>query len=118
MKFTILRQFRKIQGTIEDVFTYLETDLQTTLKDLSTGLTKLSFDDNFQGWVEEVTIPASSELKILNRLQTKIPSYKLILRGKTGAESVVDGDTEWTIDNVYLKNLSGSSVTVTVAFLV
>jgi len=118
MKFPIFRQFRRITGDIRDVFEYLETDLQYALKELTTLLRNLSFDDNFQGWVQEVTIPAGSEVKIFNRLENRIPNYRIVLRGGTNAEQVVDGDTEWTIDSVYLKNLSGTSVTVKVAFLV
>jgi hypothetical protein len=117
MKIPTFRQFRQIAGSIEDVMSYLSTDLQYSMKELATALRRLTLDDNFDGWVQEVTIPAASEIKIFNRLETKIPSYRIILRGGTGSESVVDGDTEWTISNVYLKNPGGSPVTITVAFL-
>lgn len=117
MKFPTFRQFRRISGDIRDVLEYLETDLQYVMKELATVLRNLSFEDNFQGWVEEVTIPAGAELKIFNRLQNTIPSYRLILRGKAGSELVVDGDTAWDFENVYLKNTGGSPVTVTVAFM-
>ena len=118
MKFPTFRQFRKITGNINDIFTYLEVDLQYVMKELATGLRRLSFNDNFEGWVQQVSIPAGTEIALQNRLEAKIPNYKLILRGKAGAESVVDGDTEWNLEKVYLKNVGGSTVTVTVAFLV
>lgn len=100
-----------------DVVRYLSIDLVKGMRELTNGLSKLTFDQNFESFETTVTIPASSELAIRNELRGVVPTKRLIVRGGTGAYSVVDGDTAWTTDYVYMKNTSGSSVTVTLVFL-
>jgi hypothetical protein len=116
MKFAIQREFRPSRNTLDEVIKYLTVDLKCSLLDLSLGLTKLSFQDNFAGFIETITIPASSSVEIINRLD-EVPSYRVILRGGTGAQNVVDGDSTWTAQTVSLKNVGLTTVTVTVAFL-
>ena len=114
MKFSAFKEFR-INASGAGVEEYLNTDMTKTLRELGIGLRRLSIDDNFDSFVTTVTIPATTELAIRNEL-TLVPRYKLILRGKSGAQDVVDGDAEWNQNYVYLKNLGASPVTLTVAF--
>lgn len=102
--------------TVENVVEYLTVELPKILREISNAFSALKFTDNFQCFKVEVTIPATSELAIRNQFRDgKIPTERLIVRGNSG--SVVDGDTEWTRDFVYLKNTAASSATVTVIFL-
>lgn len=81
------------------------------------GLTRLSFEDNFDAFIKkDLTIAAGAEASVANGLPTRrIPAYYIILR-QTGDSRVIDGDTDWTTDTVYLKNVGSNSVTITVAF--
>lgn len=119
MKFMAFKEFRGfLDSTAKDVIEYLSKDLRKILRELQIGLTRLKFTDNFDAFKVEVTIPAGEELAIRNELRSgEIPTEKIILRGKSGAESVTDGDTEWTRNFVYLKNQGASDATVTVVFL-
>lgn len=99
-----------------DLSNYLAKDMKLNLREIQRAFKQITFDDNFQGWVEEVTIPASGELEIVNRLGPIVPNYRLFLRGDS--EHLADGDSDWDGDHVYLKNSSGSAVTVTVAFFI
>lgn len=119
MKFTAFKEFKDLLGTdIESVKRYLVKDLKVLLRELQGGLTKLSFEDNFKSFTTTVTIPASSELAIRNELRTEIPTKRIIVRGGAGSQDVVDGDTTWNRNFVYLKNTTGSPVTLTVLFTV
>lgn len=121
MKFLGFKEFRSYfqPGLTEtDIISrYLKTDYKKILRDLQLGLTKLSFEDNFQSFEIEVTIGAGAELAIRNEIRDAIPSQRLIVRGGAGSQDIVDGDTEWTRDFVYLKNTGGSSATATVVFI-
>ena len=64
---------------------YVEVDLWSWLKDLSTRLLKLSFKDNFQSFtVEKLSIPAGIEVSIPNQFRTSspgnIPTARIITR--------------------------------------
>jgi len=99
-----------------DISNYLSKDLKLNLREIQNAFKRITFDDNFQGWVEEYTIPASGELEILNKLGPLVPNYRIFLRGDT--EHLSDGTSEWTSDYVYIRNSSGSDVTATIAFLI
>lgn len=119
MKFPTFREFRPLRRGDEsrNIVEYLSIHLIRNFKQLSLGLTKLSFADNFEGFiVENLSIPAGVEVEITNRLDN-IPSQRLIIRGGEGSENVVDGDTAWSQDKVYLKNVGGMDALVTVQFL-
>lgn len=108
MRFTNFKEFR---GVLQ-VADYLATDLANFLRDLRFGLDRLSFDENFEGFiVEDIEIGVGAELKIRNQLRNIVPSQRLILRGKAGTENIVDGDTEWTTNFVYLKNNGATAIT-------
>lgn len=118
MKFGAFKEFRQaISTAIEDVVSYLNTDQTKMIRELNIGLTRLSFADNFECFIEETTIAAGVEVSIRNGLRSgQIPRYKIILRSDAGGRDVVDGDSEWNSNYVSLKNIGASSATVTVAF--
>lgn len=116
MKFGAFKEFRNLPG--DDANRYLQVDLTKSLRELANGLNKLSFLDNFECFITTVTIAATSELQIRNELRSgEVPRYRLILRGGSNSQHVVDGDATWTADYVYLKNTAASAATLTVAFL-
>ena len=82
------------------------------------GLTRLSFEDNFDAFIKkDLTIAAGAEAEIANGLPTRrIPAYYIILR-QTGDSRVIDGTvTDWSRDAVYLSNVGSNEVTITVVF--
>jgi len=118
MLFITPREYRPAKKNLEELVHYLSVDLVATLRNFSAGMTRLTLGDNFSGWIEkDITIAASSELEIKNRIG-KIPNYKLILRGGIGSELIVDGVNEWTEKSVYLQNQGINPVQITVIFLV
>lgn len=108
-----IQRFREYRGG--DAEKYLSVDLSLSLRDLFLNLSNLSFEDNFSAFIENVTIAAGTEIKIRNQLKV-IPSSKIILRDY-GSNTIVDGDTEWTQDYVYLKNIGMASARAKVLFL-
>lgn len=116
MNFRAFREFRNsFNNTIKDVASYLSVDLPKTLRELDLGLRKLEFLDNFETFETTVTIPASTESAIPNELTPIIPTKWIQVSGD-GYE-IVNGDTAWSQNFVYLKNLNGSTArTVTVIF--
>jgi hypothetical protein len=119
MKFTALREFKEEFGlNIERLSSYLSIELAATLRELRTGLSKLSFADNFESFSVSVTIGASEELPIRNEFRDgRIPSGWIAIRKDEYALSVCDGDTEWDRTYVYLKNTHATqAATLTVVF--
>lgn len=99
---------------------YIEVDLWSWLKDLYIGLLKMDFRQNFQSFtVENLKIPAGVEVAISNRFKSaypgQIPSSRIITR-QIGDANIIDGDTVWSANNVYLKNPSINDATITVIF--
>lgn len=119
MKFSSFKEFRAaVSNDIESVVKYLSVDLTKTLRELALGLTRLTFLDNFNAFSATVSIPTMTEVAIRNGLQGgAIPSYRLIVRGGEDSQNIVDGDTPWTQDYVYLKNLGAGTATATVIFI-
>lgn len=116
MNFAALREFKKLQNTgIKDVIDFLSNELTATIRELRVGLTKLSFVDNFESFSSIVTIPASEEAVIRNEL-TSIPSEWIIVRMNEGGLTVCEGDTPWTLENLYLKNTGVVDAQITVRF--
>ena len=111
-------KFRTIQPYAEptEVEDYLSNTLRLGLLDLVTGLQSLDFLDNFEAFTYEGTITAGQEVEIRNQLPGVTPSSRIILR-HSGDPAIVDGDTEWSTDFVYLKNAGSVSATVKVLFL-
>lgn len=99
---------------------YIEGDLWTWLKEVSVAFTKLTFKDNFQSFTaENVSIPAGEEVAIPNQFRGRfagaVPQGRIIVRQK-GDATIVDGDSVWTADLVYLKNPSQNDAVVSVLF--
>lgn len=99
---------------------YVEIDLWSWLKDLSTGLSKINFKQNFQSFtVENLTIPAGMEVSISNQFKSfypgNIPSGRVIIR-QIGDANIIDGNTVWTDSHVYLRNPSANDATISVVF--
>ena len=99
---------------------YVEIDLWSWLKDLSIGILKIDFKQNFQSFtVENLAIPAMTEVSIPNRFRTSypgnIPSGRIIIR-QQGDANIIDGNKEWTANHVYLRNPSANDAVVSVLF--
>lgn len=88
---------------------------QELIRQLSAGLDKLDFIDNFEAFETTVTIPASSESQIRNQLKF-IPTRYMITR-QTGNGLVTDSGTTWTNDYLYMQNHGSNSVTVKIIFM-
>lgn len=103
------------------VVKYVEIDLWSWLKELSTGLLKIDFKQNFQSFiVENLRIPATTEVSIPNQFRVSypgtIPSARIITR-QIGDANIIDGNTVWTENHVYLRNPSANDAVVSVLFL-
>jgi len=117
LRFPIFKYFRTNRASdlgLLDVIKYLTAEMSFNLKELYTGLQRLTLEDNFQSFKSTQTIGAGEEIAIRNKLGI-IPTGKVIL--ETNNNAVIDGDTENSNDFVYLKNPSGSSATVTALWL-
>lgn len=117
MKFSF-KEFREVlaEASEKTVTNYLQYDLAKALRDLASGLRRLTFAENFESFEVTTTIAGSTEVRIRNELRTKIPTGKLIIRGGTNSHLVTDGDEEWDFNYVTLKNSHASALTVTVVF--
>lgn len=115
----MLFKFPPKLGTKEVYIKYLQTDLWTWMRDLSVGLIKINFAENFESFrVENLVIKSGTEVAIANQLQSKannsIPTSRIIVR-QIGNGLVTDGQA-WTTNLVYLFNNGPDDVTVTVIF--
>lgn len=102
------------------VVKYITVDLWSWLKDLSIGLLKLDFIQNFQSFrVDNLTIPAGMEVAIPNKFRTAypgvIPSSRIIVR-QQGDANIIDGVAVWTQNQVYLRNPSANDAVISVIF--
>lgn len=102
------------------VVKYIEIDLWSWLKELSIGLLKIDFKQNFQSFtVQDLVIPAGEEVAISNQFRTAypgtIPSGRIITR-QQGDANIIDGPTKWTENLVYLLNPSVNNATISVIF--
>lgn len=99
---------------------YIEIDLWSWLKELSIGILKLNFMQNFQSFtVVDLSIPAGVEVAIPNQFLTvyagTIPSGRIITR-QQGDANIIDGVTPWSTDLVYLMNPSANNAVISVIF--
>ena len=111
MRFNAFKSFTEAT----DIKDYLKNQLAASMKEMVWGLSKLNFIDNFDSFQAEATIASGSEASVRNKLGV-IPSGYLILR-QSGDGVIIDGDTPWTNQLVYLKNTGGSDAKVKVIFL-
>ena len=103
-----------------NVIKYIEADLWTWLKQISVAFTKINFEENFISFIiENIAIDAGKEVAINNQFNNKyngqLPVGYMVIRQK-GDAHIIDGDTPWTIDTLYLKNPSANNAVVTVLF--
>jgi len=97
-------------------FSFNHENIRNLMRELSNGLSKLTFRDNFQGFETEITIPAASVKQIRNEVDF-IPSKRIIVRQDVEA-AISDSTTEWTSDFVFLENHNATNqVILTVQFL-
>lgn len=131
MKFNSFKEFRQNGiDAIQDILSFLRTDLSELIRELNVGLGRLTISENmisFEHVVEK--LPAGQEIRIKNQLRIGkskiIPTKYIIVRRKEYAEYIVDGDTPWDQNYLYLKNVhptadpakESESATFTVVFL-
>jgi len=113
MRFLGLKIFRG-RDTADDAVTYLKTDLANSLRDLTTGLGRLKLQDNFEGFEAQVVFAGAGEVAI-RHAAGYTPSQRIIVRAS--AADIVDGDTAWDENFVYLKKTGAGTATATVIFL-
>lgn len=78
------------------------------LRNLFTGLSKLSYADNFDQFTAEVEF-TSTEMQIRNGFRDgSIPVGFQMLNGQ-GDVILLPGSTEWTSDYVYVRNSNGAN---------
>jgi hypothetical protein len=99
---------------------YLEVKLWSWLKELTTGLLKIDFEQNFQAFiVRDLVIKAGEEVAISNQFDKVypglIPSGRIIIR-QQGDANIIDGVKPWTTTHLYLQNPSLNDATVSVFF--
>lgn len=99
---------------------YVEVDLWSWLKELSIGILKLDFRQNFQSFlVANLRIPAGMEVSIPNGFRAAypgvIPSARIITR-QQGDANIIDGEAVWNENHVYLRNPSANDAVVSVIF--
>jgi hypothetical protein len=105
----------------DSVIKYIEVDLWIWLRNIAINILKINFNDNFQGfYAENILIPKATELAIPNQFKSiypgGIPSGRIITRQK-GDALIIDGNTPWTEQFVYLTNTSPvSDALITVFF--
>jgi hypothetical protein len=99
---------------------YITVDLWSWLRELSIGLLKIDFLQNFQSFiVRDLVIPAGTEATISNQFSVSypgtIPTMRIIVR-QQGDANIIDGVNVWTPRHVYLRNPSANDATITVIF--
>ncbi len=100
-------------NTNEGVSRYLQGAIYGWFLNLITGLTKLSFGDNFESFtVNNISIAAGETATITNQLKIT-PSARLIIR-QSGNSLVTDGT--WNAQSLQLINNGASDVTVSVIY--
>lgn len=88
------------------------------LRELSFGLTRLSFRDNFESsMIDDIVIPAGQERQISYKLvDGKVGRYFINL-GQVGNGLVTKGATPWTANLISLVNNGAEQVTLSIVIL-
>lgn len=96
---------------------YLEIDLWTWAREVTSAFGRINFTDNFQAFiVNNLSIPNGKEVSIPNQLPLgQIPTGRIITR-QTGNANIIDGDSPWTQNFLYLKNPSANDAVISVLF--
>jgi len=115
MNFINFQEFKNLKGEVRDVLKYLSEELAASLRNLKTGLTKLTLSENFESFETSVTIASGATVSIRNQLRDgAIPTKRIIVR-ISGTTLIVDGT--WDSGFVRLTNQGGVSASLTVIFL-
>jgi hypothetical protein len=129
MKFGSFKEFRNDSSEIGEIVSYLRNELASSLRELTSGLKRLTFANNIQSFTTTVIdLAPQAEAIIQNQLidnRTRvIPSGYLLIKSKSGNDSngnplvnnvpvnIVVGDTQWTTDYLYLKNVGSQNATL------
>lgn len=102
------------------VIKYIEADLWSWLKEVTVGILKINFQDNFISFVaQDVKILAGQEIGIPNQFKNRypgvIPGGRVIIR-QQGDANIIDGASAWTADLLFMRNPSANDVTVSILF--
>lgn len=118
MKLGGLKEYIRKTATpkLTDVDEFMRNELMATLRELRAAFNRITFEDNFNSFIVDIEIPAAEELGVPNKLQT-IPRYWVTLKKDEGGLYVCDGDTQNTLNTIYLKNTNATlSASVKIAF--
>jgi hypothetical protein len=108
-------KFRGIKQIVSEANAWRE--VSDALRDLFTGIYKLTFADNFESFeVTNITIAAGETKTFANPLGV-IPTKYLIARNSAGMPIGDNGLVNWTATTVTLKNSGASSTIITAIFL-
>lgn len=105
MKFRTFTRYFGASGPLADLYNRL-------VDELNTGLRKLKFTENHECFQAEATIAATSDQKISHTLGV-IPTGRIIYK-QVGGGAIVDGDSDWTENEIYLKNTGATSAQIIV----
>lgn len=102
------------------VVKYIEIDLWSWLRDLTIGLFKINFQENFTSFtVRNIKMLAGAEVLIpngfLSSARGSIPSGRIITR-QQGDANIIDGPTIWNATTVSLFNPSANDATISAIF--
>lgn len=111
------RDFKRFAGkTLEQLISWVEDELNSVMRELFIGLSKLRFQENFRSFEVTVTLVATEERQISHPFK-EVPTGYIIY--KQVGNGVIDaGATAWTNEVVYLRNHGAVEVTVTAIFFV
>lgn len=95
-------------------------DLKQLINELSAGLQRLDFKNNFESFEVNIEVPDQTsvpgEFRLDNRLKPNVPTSMLIVK-QIGNAVVTAGETAWTPDYIYIKNHSTTtSATLRIKF--
>lgn len=89
--------------------------IEYLVRELATGLIKMDLNENFESFEETITIPATSDYTVRNKLSF-IPSKYIIVSQEGNGLVTKKSNTDWTSDFLYLTNNGSVDVTITIIF--
>lgn len=90
-------------------------NIKDLVKELSVGLRKLTFSENFDSFEWSGTLTSSVTNYAIRHSLTTIPTKYIIVR-QTGNAIVTSGSTEWDGNFVYMTNNTATNAIVTIIF--
>lgn len=107
--------FRNLKRMTEDLENKLVKYYNTLIDELNVGLSRLTFEDNFNAQIVEITLPANTEREVSHSLKVR-PKYKIVLKQR-GNGVIEDSTKSWDDKRIWLVNNSGNEITATIAIL-